>query len=180
MIESDSGDTREHATSEHARRHALQTYQLLYVAQQDLSQAAFFCDHLLHKGWAREPWQGRWQTYLHQGAYVTAMVVAYCRPFTVSRGWPKFPTRLLQLNADEKILHQQLLDLRNAVYAHSDVEARKIRPIAFGGLPTAIEVLPSMRFPLERLQAIRQMIRLVSVNIQARLEELSPSLVHRD
>ncbi len=154
----------------------LQTYQVLHVAQQDLSQAAFFCNHLQQQGWTREPWEGTWQTYLHQSAYVTAMVVAYCRPFAVSKGWPKFPMRLVRLDTEGKAMHHRLLDLRHAVYAHSDVAARAIRPITFNARPTAIEALPPMRFSAEELQSIRRIIHSISVNIQARLEQLSPSV----
>lgn len=165
-----------HGPNQPTTQQLLQTYQLLHVAQQDLSQAAFFCDHLLHKGWTREPWEGTWQTYLHQSAYVTAMVVAYCRPFTVSKGWPKFPTRLVRLNPEEKALHDRLLDLRNEVYAHTDVASRAVRPITLNSRPTAVEVLPPMRFSVEELTAIRRIIRSTSLNIQAKLEDLSPSL----
>ncbi len=155
------------------KNNAHQTYQILHVAQLDLSQAAFFADHLITQGWHFETWETNWRTYLHQSAYVTAMVVAYSRPFTESRGWPKFPTRLLQLDPDKKKLHKRLLDLRNQVYAHTDVAARKIRPIVFKGKPTAIEVLPPMRFTNEEISAIRQLIVTISHAIQAKLQELS-------
>lgn len=149
------------------------TYQLLHVAQQDLSQAAFFADHLRQQGWHAEPWEGSWQDYLHQGAYMTAMVVAYARPFTGSRGWPKFPARLLRLDAEQKLLHERLLQLRNELYAHSDVAARRARPIMFKGKPNAIEALPPMRMSATELLAVRKLILTISQGVNARLEELS-------
>lgn len=105
------------------------------------------------------------------------MVVAYCRPFAVSKGQKnKFPTRLLQLDSEEKALHQGLLKLRNQVYAHTDVALRAVRPIRLNNRPTAIEALPPMRFSDEQLKAILRIMRSTSQNIQARLEVLSPSL----
>lgn len=160
--------------SQSPKRNDRETYQLLHVAQQDLSQAAFFADHLLTQCWHFEPWETTWREYLHQSAYVTAMVVAYGRPFTESRGWPKFPTRILKvLDQDQKKVHERLLALRNEVYAHTDVSARKVRPIIFNGKPTAVEVLPPMRFDAEELRSIRQLVSTISHAIQAKLQELS-------
>lgn len=161
----------------HAQKNALQTYQLLYVAQLDLSQAAFFADYLLTQGWHFEPWEVNWKKYLHQGAYVTSMVVAYSRPFTESRGWPKFPKKILRvLSPKEKDLHNRLLTLRNEVYAHSDIESRKIRPITIGGKPSAFEVLPPMRFNSTELAEIRVMIRTISLAIKEKVDELSATV----
>ena len=152
---------------------SLATYQLLHVAQQDLSQAAFFADHLRRQGWHAEPWEVSWQDYLHQGAYMTSMVVAYARPFTESRGWPKFPSRLLRLDQEQKLLHKRLLQLRNEIYAHTDVAARKIRPIVFEGKPSAIEVLPPMRMSPSELLAVRKLIFGIGEAVNIRLEELA-------
>lgn len=158
------------------KENRLPTYQLLHVALQDLRQAAFFADHLLTRGWHFEPWEAHWRTYNHQTAYMTAMVVAYCRPFTPSRGWPKFPAKLLRLDAAQKQMHARLLDLRNEVYAHSDVESRKIRPIRFKGYPTAIERLPAMCLPPEEVRQVRQTIGVIVNAIQVKLHELSKSV----
>ena len=131
-----------------AERNAKQTYALFYAGQQDLDQAAFYANHLQSKGWYLEPWEGSWQNYLHQAAYVTSMVICYGRPFTESRGWPKFPKRILRvLITEQKQLHRHLLDLRNGVYAHTDVAARKNRPITLGEHPSAIEVIPPLKLP---------------------------------
>ena len=162
------------------QKNALLTYQVLYVAQQDLSQAAFFAQHLLDKGWHYEPWEVRWQTYLHQGAYMTSMVVAYSRSFTESRGFPKFPTRLLQsLTAEDRVLHKRLLGLRNGIYAHTDVEARKVRPFVHEGRPNAIEVLPPMRMTSADLQHVRALISKISHAVIAKLHELAPEVGER-
>jgi hypothetical protein len=154
-------------------KNLLETYQLLHVAQQDLSQSAFFADHLLNKGWHFEPWEVAWQTYLHQGAYMTAMVIAYSRPFTESRGFSKFPNKLLQLDSKEKELHKRILDLRNEIYAHADVASRKIRPIIFNGSPNAIEALPPMSMSQSDMLEIRCLISKISISVKNRILELS-------
>lgn len=157
-----------------AKSNELKTYQLLHIALLDLSQAAFFTDHLLTENWCAEPWEVSWQQYLHQAAYVTAMVVAYSRPFTDSRGWPKFPGRLLRsLNETQRNMHARLMSLRNEVYAHSDIAARKIRPITIDGTPTATEALPPMRFDASELRQVRETIRAISLAIVEKQRELA-------
>jgi len=104
------------------QRASQQRYALLFVAQQDLLQARSFAAHLIEHGWHYEPWEKHSSIYVQQAAFATALVLAYCRPFTVARGWPKFPTGLLAHTLDEKALHERLDALRNAVYAHSDVD----------------------------------------------------------
>ncbi|QKK01287.1 MAG: hypothetical protein HND55_00690 [Pseudomonadota bacterium] len=160
-----------------AERNAQQTYALLYAGQQDLSQAAFYADHLQSKGWYLEPWEGSWQDYLHQAAYVTSMVISYSRPFTESRGWPKFPKRILRvLDTEQKQLHRHLLDLRNEVYAHTDIAARKNRPITLGGQPSAIEVIPPLKCSADELMQVRILIRDISLEIERKLAELAETV----
>jgi hypothetical protein len=109
------------------------------VAEEDLRQARFFAAHILKKGWHHEEWEKRWTVYMQQAAYTTALATAYSRPFTESRGWPKFPARLLAaFSPKQRDLHKRILKLRNLIYAHSDVGIRAIRPISFDGYPTAI------------------------------------------
>ncbi|WP_145927220.1 hypothetical protein [Jeongeupia sp. USM3] len=159
------------------QKNVLLTYQILYVSQQDLSQAAFFAQHLLDKALHFEPWEARWQSYLHQGAYMTAMVVAYGRPFTESRGYPRFPAKLLQnLTPEEKDLHSSLLSLRNKIYAHTDLIERKVRPIFFNDKPSAIEALPPMRMSASELKSVRLPISKISHSINAKLHELVPEV----
>jgi hypothetical protein len=153
------------------------TYQILYVSQQDLSHAAFFADHMLEKSSHAESWEVNWKEYLHQVAYMTAMVTAYGRPFTECRGKPQFPARVLKnLIPEEKLLHNSLLDLRNKVYAHTELAERKVRPIIFNNKPSAIEVLPSMRMSASELIAVRHLIKKISISIDARLKELAPDI----
>lgn len=61
--------------------------------------------------------------------YVDAATVAYCRPFTASRGLPifKFEQIGLVLTDAEANLHQRILDYRHQVVAHSDLALMRIR-----------------------------------------------------
>jgi hypothetical protein len=153
---------------------AEQLYALLHVAEEDLHQASFFADHLLKKGWHFEPWEKRWTLYMQQAAFTTALATAYSRPFTESRGWPKFPTRLLAgLSAEQRQLHKRVLELRNRVYAHSDLASRSIRPFVFEGHPAVIEMLPPMRFTSEELRRIQTIIKLAQRAIAARKSDLA-------
>ena len=147
-------------------------YALLWVAREDLSQAAYFAEHLLKKGWHFYPWQRRWATYMQQSAYTTATVVAYSRTFTESRGWPKFPKRLVPYDAAQKELHRKVLTLRNELYAHSHIPKWNIRPIKLNGHPTAIESMPFMRLEPHEAELLIEMIGVVGAGIRIRLGEL--------
>ena len=105
------------------------------------------------------------------------MVIAYSRPFTESRGWPKFPKRILRvLDTEQKQLHRHLLNLRNEVYAHTDIAARKSRPITLGGQPSAIKVIPSLKFSPDELKHIRVLIRDIALETENRLAELAETV----
>lgn len=156
-------------TSEHAKAYDRQLYGLLHVAEDDLRQASFFAAHILKKGWHFEPWEKRLTVYMQQAAFTTALAIAYSRPFTESRGWPKFPMRLLvSFNAEQRKLHKRVLELRNLIYAHSDVGGRVIRPVYFDGCPTAIEGLPAMRFTRDEITELQSMIKIAQNSIGVR------------
>ena len=159
------------------QRRDKQQYGLLIVAEQDLQQAGSFAAQLLKKGWHHEPWERRGATYMQQSAFTTALVVAYCRPFTEVRGWPKFPTRLLAYSPDEKAQHGRLLRLRNAVYAHSDSVTRILKPLKFDGMATAIEAYPAMKVSKEDCVLLLLMIDKTTAAIRQRLQVLVDSVV---
>ncbi|SRR5258708_6678297 len=160
-------------SSDHAKAQDLQLYALLHVAEEDLRQASFFAAHILKKGWHYEPWEKRWTVYMQQVAFTTALATAYSRPFTESRGWPKFPMRLLaEFDSEQRKLHKRILQLRSLIYAHSDVNSRAIRPVSFEGYPTAIEALPPMRFTRDEITGLQSMIAVAQNSIQARKCEL--------
>ena len=153
-----------------ARDRAL--YERLYVARDDLRHASSFAAHLLKKGWHFDPWERRGSTYMQQSAYTTALVVTYARPFTESRGWPKFPKRLAPYDDEQKSLHRKILILRNEVYAHSDVARQQVRPYKILGSASAIVMQPSMKLTKKETEALMEMIQATASAIDARMAQL--------
>lgn len=103
-------------------------YSKLWVSSHDISFARYCAGVLLKKGWHAHPWERRGTIYQQQAAFTTALVTAYGRPFTHSKGWPDLPKRLIKYSEEEKALHQRLLVLRHGVYAHSDSSNYAIQP----------------------------------------------------
>jgi hypothetical protein len=71
--------------------------------------------------------------------YETTIIMAYTRPFSESKGEiprSSFKVANVQPNAEQKQLHRRLMNLRNKVIAHSDVEMMRIRSQAY---PRAFE-----------------------------------------
>ncbi|WP_033073839.1 hypothetical protein [Sphingopyxis sp. MWB1] len=57
-------------------------------------------------------------------SYHDAAVVSYCRPFTQSKGLPilSFKSIGIKPSSTERALHERLLEYRNKVVAHTDVD----------------------------------------------------------
>lgn len=164
--------------SDAAKSRDRQLYAVLHVAEEDLRQAAYFATYLLKRGWHFEPWERRWTVYMQQAAFTTALATAYSRPFTEARGRPKVPNRLLrQFTNEQRNLHKRVLKLRNLVYAHSDVGSRSVRPILIANYPTAIAVMPPMRFTREEVLELQSMISEAQRSIAARKQALAPLVV---
>lgn len=119
--------------SEHDRL----TITKLHASASDLGTARTWAEHLLKKKWFRKSWS-RGKTYGHQSAYVTALVVAYGRVFATGRGGFGFPKRLIDYNTDEWALHERLLETRNKVYAHSDLDKWTVKPWRVEGFETVV------------------------------------------
>jgi hypothetical protein len=165
--------------SPESRKQDRPLYERLYVAQEDLRQAASFAAHILKNGWHFHPWERRSTTYMKQSAFTTALVVSYARPFTKSRGWPKIPKRIAPYDQEQKTLHKRILALRNEIYAHSDVGKRNVRPFKILDRPSAIEMLPSMRLTKEETEMILRMIRLTNDAISIRLGQLIDAVLDK-
>lgn len=81
--------------------------------------------------------------------YETTAILAYARPFSESRGgFPKLSLKMIgvQLDDQNKELHENLLDLRNRVVAHSDAEmmrmAVRFRELHIGNGETIPHIAP--------------------------------------
>jgi hypothetical protein len=99
----------------------------LHASGADIRQARAYAFEIMKKNWFRMPWS-RGKGYFHQGAYVTALVVSYGRPFATGRGGYRFPSKLIPYSQQELELHQRLLKQRSKIYAHSDLDHWNIRP----------------------------------------------------
>lgn len=78
----------------------------LFVSRNDIGFARYCASVLLKKGWHSQWWERRGTVYQQQAVYTTALVTAYGRAFTKSRGWSKLPSELLAIyHENELALH---------------------------------------------------------------------------
>jgi len=154
----------------------LRTYGKLDAAIQDLASASSYGAFILKKGWKAKPWS-RGSTYLQQSAFVTAMIVSYCRAFTRSEGWPRLPKEFLDVySADESHLHTQILDRRHKLYAHSD-------SVSYGVIPwksdwhSDIQTHPVFELPHADILSLQTMCRKMVQIIKARMTEMKQAYV---
>lgn len=152
-------------------------YDKLFVSKGDLSFAQNCCAFLIKKGWHHQPWERRHSTYIQQAAFTTAMITAYGRVFTMSKGWPQIPHKLVAYDAAENELHKTLLELRHKVYAHSDHSSYEIRPWSAGGLETDIESNPSLRISAEDAELFLAMTSKLIKAIDLRIKALRATAI---
>src|SRR5229473_82770 len=144
-------------------------YSRLHVSSLDLDFARYYVEILLKKGWHYQPWEKRGTVYLQQSAFMSALVVAYARPFTKSRDWPRFPIGLKQFNAEEDKLHERMIALRDTVYAHSDSKNYSVTPWRTRKFSTDIVGAPALRIDAEEASLLRQMIGKLQLAIRRRM-----------
>lgn len=147
-------------------------YGRLLVSRDDISFARYCAGVLFKKGWHHQPWERRGTVYEQQAAYTTALVTAYGRPFTQSKGWPVFPARLITYDHQEMILHTQLIELRHEVYAHSDSARYTIRPWRIGTMPATIIHRPALRITAADTTLFLRMAGKLLSSIDARMKSL--------
>lgn len=124
-------------------------YSKLYVSRRDIAFSQYCAGVLLKKGWHAQPWERRGTIYNQQAAFTSALITAYARPFTRSRGWPTIPPDLIDHTDQEATLHRWLIKMRHTVYAHSDSANYSIRRWRSGGFETDIEHVPTLRVSAE-------------------------------
>jgi hypothetical protein len=147
-------------------------YSKLYVSISDVEFARYCACVLLKKGWHSQPWERRGTIYQQQAAFTSALVTAYGRPFTNSKGWPKIPEELIRYNEQETKLHKNLITLRHTVYAHSDSENYSIRPWRSGDFSTDIVGAPTLRITSEDAQLFQVMTRRLIDGFRRKMELL--------
>lgn len=147
------------------------TFTKLYASADDIAVARRWAEHIQKKRWFRQPWSGG-KIYLHQSAYVTALVVAYGRVFAVGRGGFDFPKRLIPYDAAERDLHERLIELRNKVHAHSDLDKWNVRPWHAAGFSTAIVGQPKHMIEEADIALFLVMTEKLLEKIASRKEEI--------
>lgn len=152
-------------------------YALLHVSEEDFAQALFCAQHLLKKAWHSEQWERRGTVYHQQAAFTSALVMAYLRPFTETRSGTVLRRNVMKgFSPEQALLHRHLKTLRNSLYAHSDVSARDVQPIAVNGYATAISTFQSMRLSREDVVNLEKMIALVRSSISHEKQRLLPGV----
>ncbi len=160
---------------------ALRLYRRLWLTEIDLEEARGAINEILKRNLRRTATHT--PTPLLQ-ALTTALIVAYTRPFVMSRGSAEFADRtvpgsiLRVFSSGDRAFHERLVDMRNREVAHSDAEVTAV----------TIEVLPEghggickvARGPLPRpqLRQLLQMIDKLESELQARFEILRKQLPH--
>jgi len=90
--------------------------------QQSFAISSLIIDEKLHDNYPRE-------NRIKLEALNSAMIIAYCRPFSRNKGAPDLPGKFIHhLSKEELEIHNALRSDRNTVIAHSDGEAWKMRP----------------------------------------------------
>ncbi len=119
--------------------------------------ASYILEHRLHDKVERLHSRRRYRIKLLWEALNSAMIVAYCRPFSANDRrragtLGSLPARFLRgLSCEELDLHQTVLKDRNQVLAHSDSEAWNMKPLflkAASGRPMLVPLHSDVRAPL--------------------------------
>ena len=152
---------------------AKKLYEKLWVSWQDIVFADYCAGVLLKKGWHAHPWERRGTIYKQQVAFTTALITAYARPFTGSKGWPKLPPDLIAAyDEQEKALHAQILRQRHTIYAHSDGGSYSVRPWLVSGFNSALVKGPSLRITAEEAAMLQTMASKLFVAMGARMRDM--------
>jgi hypothetical protein len=147
-------------------------YTRLYMSLEDFRSALFFLLFIIEKRWHGDPWEKKGSTYVQQSAFTSATIMFYSRAFTESRGFPKFPDRLIHYDESDLQFHRVVIGLRNQVYAHSDASRYRIRPLRIAGQASAIVSTPFFKLTVEQAQQLRRMILITHKAIEQELEGL--------
>lgn len=152
--------------------HDAKLYGRLYVSGIDLDFAKYCLNVILKKRWHYQPWEKRGTIYLRQSVFMSALVIAYARPFTKSRDWPRFPSHLMDFDSDETVLHEHMIKLRNTLYAHSDSSNYSVKPWRSGEFSTVIVGAPALCMSAEEAQLLKQMIDKLQLAIRRRMLQI--------
>lgn len=147
-------------------------YSRLYVSSCDLAFAEYCLGVLLKKGWHHKPWERRGNIYNQQSAFTSALVIAYARPFTKSKGWPHFPSELKDFDPKQKALHEHMIEMRHTIYAHSDSKHYTVKPWRNKKFSTDIVGAPWPRITAGEAALLKKMINNLQVAIHRRMRTI--------
>lgn len=153
----------------------LRLYRRLWLSRVDLEEAKATIDEILR---SKIPFPRSKPPNALLMALTTALVVSYARPFINSRGQSAVAERtvpgslLRVLTSHERMLHDELLEIRNREVAHSDADILELSLKLYSDGEGAI--LRTARDPIRRveLRAIRRMIEKVEREIENCYEDL--------
>lgn len=155
-------------------------YERLHFASDSLALARHHAAFLIKKQWYFSAWEKRRRqaTIAHQSAMATALVIAYTRPFTGSKGgWPRFPPSLLTYDVKELKLHQHMINMRNDVFAHTSGKRHSAQPLSMKGWGRVIDIRAAeLVVPLDQLQLLLRMIEKVLKSIAIKRNELEKAI----
>lgn len=149
-------------------------YSRLYISRLDLRFADYCLGILLKKGWHSQPWETRGTIYQQQSAFTSALVVAYARPFTKSKGWPAFPPELKDFDFEESNLHEYIMELRHTIFAHSDSKHYTVQPWRTEWVSTEILCAPWPKITAEQAALLKIMIGKLDMAIDRRMKQILP------
>jgi hypothetical protein len=147
-------------------------YNRLYVSRSDIDFARYCAGVLLKKGWHVQPWEKRGTIYQQQTAFTSALVTAYARPFTKSKGWPSFPEELIPYDLAELELHKQLMKMRHKVFAHSDSESYSIKTFKIENDVAHLLTQPTLRLTAKEVKLFQSMTSKLIFSLNVFMETL--------
>lgn len=114
---------------------------------------------------------------MQQSAFTSSLIVSYASPFKQSYGWPALPNEFIHYDAEQTALHEQLIELRDQVFAHSDSAKYSIRPWRIDSeLVTDIESAPFLSLSKHQCEQVVAMTTGIVLRLAPRLNELQKEL----
>jgi hypothetical protein len=107
------------------------TYVRLWASRNDLEKAQGYCDHMLRKRLHDDHPRTK-GARLQSEVFTTALVVTYIRAFIDPTDWERTLLDLEKPTEKQITLHRSLKDMRNQLFAHSDLRHFDITPGRIG------------------------------------------------
>lgn len=156
------------ASQEYSWQIAEGEYKKLHVSLIDLDFVHHHAKHLLTHELFRGHEKGNEDLYNQQTAFVSALIVAYGRVFTRSKGMPKFPMALVQYTDEEQKLHDEWMKQRHKLFAHSDSESHRL----FKSRTAIIKMIPMYHLKKDEVELIVVMATKLRNAVVRRINEI--------